>query len=169
MKNEMNPNLEERLEEFFQWYKSLLQGGEYYGAVKRLAEIAHCLPRLHKAAQMSWKDRLRKEPLPEDVIQIVKTGIEKDIQQVKRILSVGTKWTVEEIALVISNRIDVDLVSFFLNEYCFLNLTIRLEDVDKAILRLAETKENNYDFRIAVSVLKKNWGLPIDNHWLGRS
>jgi hypothetical protein len=168
MENEINLNLEEQIEEFFQCYKILLQEGAYYRAVKRLAEIANCLPKLHKTPQMLWKDRLRKEPLPEDVTQIVKTEIEKDIQQVKRILSFGTKWTVEEIVLVLSNRIDVDLVSFFLKEYCFLNLTIELEDVDEAIIRVAKSKENNYNFRVAVSVLKKNWGFPIDNQWLSR-
>jgi hypothetical protein len=158
--------MEKELNHRFSFYKDLLQAGEYHSALTYLAAISHCVPKLDTAAQSKWVDFLRKEHPSEDAIRAAGIGIEKAAQIIRRILSIGTKWNDDEILLVLQKRIEIDLLLHFLNECCSRQLSIPLDDVDEAILHLANSKENKRDFKLVVNQIKKNWGLPIESKWL---
>jgi hypothetical protein len=85
----------------------------------------------------------------------------KQAQIIRRILSIGTKWNDDEILLVLQKRIEIDLLLLFLDECCSRQLSIPLEDVDEAILHLANSRENKRDFKLVVNQMKKTGGCQL--------
>ncbi len=162
-----NQDLEETFNEYFLDYTEFIQGGSYFTAVSKLAEIENCLPQLNKGLQAKWKDRISKEVLSEDVIRALKIEIEVAIQEIRRILSFGTKWQFEELIVVWTRRIQIEMILHFLSErHQLTERDFSLEDVDEAMLEVAKSKINKQNLQIATNLMKKNWGLPINSRWL---
>jgi hypothetical protein len=162
--------LEEVFVERLLEYSYLMQGGAYFGAVSRLAEIENCLPLLSKGLQAKWKERISKEVLSEDVLHELKIEIEKAIKKIKRILAFGTKWQYEELLLVWTIRIQIEMLLCFLSErHQLTECNFSLEDVDEAMIEVAKSKINKQNLQIATNLMKKNWGLPINSQWLEKA
>ena len=162
-----NPELEEAFNQSFLEYSYLMQGGAYFGAVSKLAEMENCLPLLSKGLQAKWREQISKEILSEDVIRELKVEIEKAVEKIKRILSFGTKWQYEELLLVWTIRIQIEMLLRFLSERHWLTeRNFSLEDIDEAMLEVAKSKINKQNLQIATNLMKKNWGLPINSRWL---
>jgi len=161
-----NTNLNESFNERLQLYEHLWQEGAPYSAVKRLAEIFYCLPQLDEAGRAKWMDQLWKEALPDNVVQVVVAGIEKDAQRIRRILSVGSKWNDDELLLVLQLKIEIEMLLAFLKRRYSHIPSSSFDDIDEDLTRIARSKENKRDFERAVSLMVKNWGLPIDIKWL---
>lgn len=162
----MASNVEKRLDENLREYKHLSQAREYYGAVIRLAEIFACLPKLDKELNLIWMNILRNEQLPDEVIQAVEAGIEKNAQRIRRILSIGSEWNDDEILLVILTRIDIEMLLSFLKENYSREINIPLDDIDSKIEWLSKSKQNERAYKMAIAQMRKNWDLPIDSKWL---
>lgn len=141
------------------------QVGDPHAAATRLAEIVHCLPMLRKASRQKWTERLQIETLPDDFIQAIKVGLENDVQRIRRVLSIGTTWNGEEILLVLTLRIQVDLGVAFLNDWCSVEVKTNTADIDECIVRLSKTREHKRHFAESIGLMKKNWGLPINSRW----
>jgi hypothetical protein len=158
--------LEEELQESFRFYKKLLGAGVYYNALTYLAEIFHCLPALDDASDRRWTNTLRSEKLSAETLNAAIAGIEKDAQIIRRILSVGAVWNDDEILLVLTKRVQIDLLLVFLTEFCSYDRTVNIGDIDERINSISQTKENKHTFEEARNLMKKNWGLPIKSKWL---
>ncbi|MET0649133.1 MAG: hypothetical protein ABW208_21185 [Pyrinomonadaceae bacterium] len=162
--------LEEAFDERFNEYRGLFQAGAYFGAVSKLAELENCLPLLRKGSQARWRNQINKEPLSEEVLRALEAEIETATQNIRRILSFGTKWNHDELLLVWTIRIQIEMLSRFLTRRQQLSpLCFPSDDVDEAMLEVAKSKTNKRDLQIAINLIKRNWGLPISSRWLDGS
>ncbi len=162
-----NQDLEKAFDESFLWYSNLMQGGAYFGALSKLAEMENCLPQLSKGLQAKWREQINKEVLSEDAIRELKVEIEKAIEKIRRILSFGTKWEPEELLLVWTIRIQIEMLLHFLNErHEITEHNSSLEEIDEAMLQVAKSKINKQGVQSATALIKRNWGLPISSRWL---
>ncbi|MGH9874725.1 MAG: hypothetical protein ACRD9S_19905 [Pyrinomonadaceae bacterium] len=162
----MQSNLAKELDERFRRYKELAAKGTWKSAVIALAEIFHCASKLPKAQGAEWVARVSDEQLSDDAMEQAEAGIKEKIQRLRRILSIGNRWTGEEILLVVQTRIEIELLTTYLSEKCPTKPSPSLDDIDEDIVALSKSKEHQYDFKWAVGMMKKNWGLPIDSRWL---
>lgn len=161
-------DLEAQLDERFEWYLSLQQTGVHYSALKRIAEIFNCLPKLAGEQQKRWIERVSREMLLHDVVKATEDGIENDAQRIRRILSFGTKWNSDELLLVVQLKIEIEMVIALLNHYSQTVVSIAsYKDIDEDIVEIANSKENARAFDMAVSLMRRNWGLPLSSRWLG--
>jgi len=162
--------LEETFIERFREYEYLWQAGEYFGAVKRLAELSHCLSGLNGQERNDWSERIKffASSMPKETITVLENGLVRDAESIRRILSIGSRWNEDEILAVLGMRIEIDLMLSFLHEHCSHNVTtpLPLEYIDERLVELAKSKEHKRHFRWAIGMMKKNWGLPIDSEWL---
>lgn len=161
----MSIELEKKLNEKFQDYLHFLHGGSAYSAIQKLGEIFNCLPMLSRSKQMEWIEQLRNERLSEATIDSVKSKIENDIKSIERIVSVGSKFIVEEFVLILTSRIQIELVLDLLQELGFDEIKVESDEIDDKITRISQVKENKEAFKDAISLLKKNWGVPITSKW----
>lgn len=134
--------------------------------MKKLAETYHCLSKLDDTAQKKWMERITSESLPSYFTLTIQAGVDKDIERIARILSFGTKWNEDEILLVLQIRIEIGILSVFLNELYSYRLKFSVNEIDEELRYLAKTKENKHSFEVAIGLMKKNWGIPIDSEWL---
>jgi hypothetical protein len=141
----MNSSLAKKLDERFCWYKKLSDEAAWYSAFECLAEIFHCISKLPKDEQDAWTTRIQNEPLSDLALQEVKSGSRKDVQRIRRILSIGSRWNAEEILLIVQTRIELDLVFDFLNHLLSAESKVALDDIDEAIVALAKSKEHQRD------------------------
>ena len=84
----------------------------------------------------------------------------------RKILSVGGRYHEEEIVLLLTLRIQLELVITFLNDHLSMRYTGVLHDIDEELSTLSESSTNGRAFRRATSLIKSNWGLPINSEWL---
>lgn len=160
-------DLEREFDRRFQWYQDNREAGAYYPAILTLGELENCLEALPKRAQAKWKKLINEESLTKEIVREVEHGVEEAIERIQRIISVGTRWCFEELTLVLGRKIEIEIVLLFLHkrqyftDHCFL-----LDDLDAAIMKIAKSKVNERDFRMAVTLNRRNWGLPISSRWL---
>lgn len=162
-------DLEKRLNEKFQEYMIFLHGGGIYPAIQILAGINNCIPKLKKTEQNKWLKLLHSEKIDKDSLQIIMSELRKDIYEIKRLLSIFNVWIVEELVLVLTLRIQVDLVIALLDEMNLLIEDIDLQNIDKKILEISIANKSKLPFKSSVNLINKNWGLPIRNKWLDKS
>ncbi len=160
----MQSDLGKELSERFIEYQHFRNEGAYHAALKRLAEISHCIPQLDRPERSKWAERLRKEALTEEIIRAVKDGMEEDAQRIRRIFSHGSVWNDEEILLVLTIRIQIDLALAFLNERAV--VTVATDDIDEQMVHISKTSQNRRSFEVAIKLINANWGLPIRSKWL---
>lgn len=162
----MNFDLEKRLNEKFEEYLFFLKGGGIYRAVVILGEICNCISKLNKTKQSEWTKRLNDNKLSELQFQSIIVEVESEIKEIKRLLSIFNVWIVEEIVLILTLRIQVDLVIAVLNEMGYQEANIDLYDTDEKILRISKAEASKRPFTESVNLIKKNWGMPLTNKWL---
>ena len=106
--------MESSIEETYRLYQDLVEEGEFYGAVLRLALIFDCLPNLPDNLRLKWLARIRAQHLTDDAISIVEAGVRKDTERITKILSIGNRWNEDEILLIILTRDGLEKVIAFL-------------------------------------------------------
>lgn len=153
------------LEEHFRWYQELLLRGAPYSAAVALVEIFHGSAGLPAKQRAAWQSRVKKE-LTEKLLQEVRIGLERDIQRIRRILSVGSKWTGEEISLLMQKRIEIELLSDFLGIDAAVPSLMHLNQIDDQLSTLAKSKNHSRHFRSELLQRKKLAVFDIERIWL---
>ena len=162
----MGKNFETVFDDRFKEYIELKEANEYYGAISILAQMLKSLPILSKSKQSEWARRLNSEPISEEIIEAVLVGINRDVNRLKRILSVGSRFNDDEIVLVLTLRYQIEVIMSFLFENCSLKTDISLDDIDSVIQSMARSNENKRAFGEAINQIKRNSRLPFDNKLL---
>jgi hypothetical protein len=162
MKTRFNKALHQNYEE----YQELFQNGEIYSAVIRLAEIFVCLPSLNRVQQKEWKEILEEVSLSDKSIKAIEIGVQKDLQRITKILSVGNKWNEDEILLLLLKRINIDIVLHYLKERYKLALKISLSDTDALIENALMSKQNELTYKKVINQMGRHTLLPIETKWL---
>lgn len=150
-------------------YYTLLPGEDLYASSMRLVQIFHSLNYLHESQKRFWLSRLIQQEFTELSIEIIQSRLKEDIQYISHVLSIGEKWETEEILLILQQRIMIDLfIEFFLNLHGRL-IKLEMKDIDYLIKSTSKTKLNRNSFESAISLIKKNWGIPLNSRWLDLS
>ena len=137
----------------------------FRSAVK-LGEIQNCLrnsmlPRSVKVGlELKIDEGLSYIAAPESL----QSELIERLSKLQRIVGTGTKFTYEEIVIIISQRIQVDLVLGLPSIGLQVDRPM-IERIDDAIRTLSTAPENQSAFRAAKKSVGKNWGSPI-RHWL---
>ncbi len=84
----------------------------------------------------------------------------------RRVLSVGSSFGVEEIILLLTLRIESHLVEQFLYESEGIASIVRWDDIDARLSSLAKSKEHRQLFRASQDQVQRNWGIPLVSKWL---
>jgi hypothetical protein len=87
------------------------------------------------------------------------------LRRIMHILSIGTKFDEDELLLVLTLRIQIELVAEVLTIFCIDAEEIALRRVDEELREIAKSKENRRAFASAFGLLKKNCGIPVENQW----
>ena len=162
----MGSKINRILEERFTEYKVLLKAKECYGAILRLAEIFNCLSQIEEPFYSKWTERLQSEQLQDEVIQTALVGLERNAERIRRVLSVGDVWNEDEILLILTKRIQIEMLLQFLKEIYSHSMEVFLDDIDRKVEEISASKQNGRTYKLVVAQLKRNWGLPIDSKWL---
>ena len=153
------------LEKHFGSYQELLLEQAWYSAAVSLAEIFHASARLPAEQRAAWQSR-SKEELTEKFLQEVRKGLEQNIQRIRRILSVGSEWTGEEILLLMQMRINIELLSDFLGSAIAVPSLVHLKHIDDQLSTLAKSRNHSDHFEWALMRIKKTAVFDVEYLWL---
>jgi hypothetical protein len=152
------------LEKHFRSYQELLLEQAWYSAAVSLAEIFHASAALPAAQRAPWQSRI-KEELSEKFLQEVRMGLEQNIQRIRRILSVGSEWTGEEILLLIQMRINIELLLDFLGNAVAVESLVHLKHIDDQLSTLEKSSNHADHFRWALRRMKRTAVFDIEYVW----
>lgn len=112
----MAENLSHALEERWADYRRFHQGGARFTAFVKLAEIAHCSSNatLPPWLAQKWRATIQNVPITDEGVRSVRTAVAEEIKRLQRIVGVGTRFIYEEMLLLITTRIELELLSAFL-------------------------------------------------------
>lgn len=159
-------DLKKQLDAQFDEYMYFKDYNDTLGAFFRLSQIYNCIPRLEKKEQSRWLKIVRKETLNQEQIQLIKTNLEGHVEHMERLLSAFSDWIFEDIVLLLTIRIYMDLATDLLKEFGYLNEEFDLKDIDENIQDISKTKSGKSEFISAVKSIRRNQPLPINNTWL---
>jgi predicted oxidoreductase len=160
-------DLSQALEERWTDYLRFRQKGEIFSAFARLAEITHCLnyANLPQKLAQKWRATVQNVSITDGDIRSIRTTADQRIQRLQRIVSVGTRFIDEEALLLITIRIELELLSAFLVERG-IALAMDIAAVDDDLRTIATLPDNAQDFRSAQNAAKQNWGIPLHTRWI---
>ena len=161
----IHPNTDNALEERLHLYQDHLEEGAWYSAAVALAEIFHASAKLPAGQRAAWRSRVNGE-LTEQLLQEVRKGQEESIQRIRRILSVGSEWTGEEVLLLMQMRINVKLLSDFIGQGIDVEALVHLDDIDEHLSTLAKSKHHAEHFRWALQRINNNTPYDVESVWL---
>lgn len=165
----MIPNKENLLNQKYDEYLFFMHGKDYYHAIQLLGEIYNCLSLLSNPKQKEWLNKLHNETISEIAIKKIESEVTNDIRMLKRLISAKNSFLFEEMVLILTRRIQVDLVLFVLREIGIDEMSTNkkdLADLDEEINIISKMQRNKEEFNYAIKSIKKNWGIPIINKWL---
>lgn len=152
-------------------HRSLRASGEAYSALVRLAEIYNVVEQFearHPDAD-TWLRRLDDvcRSLSAEEIESFRLGEGKTVARLERILSVGTRFTFEELLLVLTLRVQLGLVHELMQRLGVApTAEERLSSLDEDLQHIPGSRENRELFRSAQRSALSHWGLPIRSAWL---
>lgn len=163
----MSDGIQRTLLERWAEYQRLLEAGASYAALVRLGEIDNVLH--HQDGDYvvfrKWRQNAADIELSEELASAALAEAREKASRVMRVVSVGTKFTYEELLYVITLRIELQLLSEFLHRRGVPAGLDRLP-CDVNLRNVARSRENISAFRSAQAAAKRNWGLPIRSEWL---
>jgi len=89
-------------------------------------------------------------------INLILKGIRNEVERAKWIMNIGNKWNDDEILLIMSIRIDVEMLKeyFEFSNIDFPNFD--LKSIDEDLESLKDSKLNKKDYYRALSLMDKN-------------
>jgi hypothetical protein len=154
----------ELLENHFRYYQELLLQRAWYSAAVSLAEISYASASIPLEQRTAWQCRI-KEELTEQFLQEVRIGLEQNIQRIRRILSVGSEWTGEEILLLMQMRINIELLFDFLGSVAAVEALVHRKQIDAQLSTLAKSRNHTDHFSWALKRMKKTAVFDVERVW----
>jgi len=147
-------------------YQRLLEVRASYAALVRLAEMDNVLSQEGTTRSISrkWILIVQKEMIPDEVYRKALAEGEQNVSRLKRMLSVGTNFTYEEMVLAITLRVELQLLAeLLLKRRGEIEFAPDLADED--LREVSGYSQNVSAFRAAKATAKRNWGAPIRSSW----
>jgi len=147
-------------------YRRLLEVRASYAALVRLAEMDNVLSQEGTTWPISlkWVSIVQKETIPDEMYKKTLAEAEQNVSRLKRMLSVRTNFTYEELVLAITLRVELQLLAeFLLKRRGEIEFAPDLADED--LREVSGYSQNVSAFRAAKATAKRNWGIPIRSSW----
>src|SRR4051812_31030861 len=147
-------------------YRRLLEVRASYAALVRLAEMDNVLSQEGTTWPISlkWVSIVQKETIPDEMYKKTLAEAEQNVSRLKRMLSVRTNFTYEELVLAITLRVELQLLAeFLLKRRGEIEFAPDLADED--LREVSGYSQNVSTFRAAKATAKRNWGIPIQSSW----
>jgi hypothetical protein len=161
--------LDNALAERWAEYERLRDGGEPYSAAIRLAELENCLQyqRIQKPVRHKWEAKVCEAESEQDVGRVL-AGAVAAMDRLHRMLSIGTDYVYEELMLLITIRVELDLLFEFLAKRGAIDaIASRLGVLDEELLEIAHSEKHRTPFSKAQAGARGSWGIPLETRWLG--
>lgn len=162
----MSEDLERLLDDKYDQYLSFGRGAPIYPAIRILAEVFRCVSKLDASRQKVWRDRIDAEELDDDALAAISAELDRQIFRVRRLLSIGDVWIFEEIVLLLTLRIEIELVIDFLLARGYISQCPDLKGVDTKLYKISREKSNKQAYAESRRAIRSNWGLPISSQFL---
>ena len=85
--------------------------------------------------------------------------------RVLRVLSIGTEFQWEELVLVLTLRVQLDLALAVMDLFGVDATSFDLTTLDSDLREVALSKQNRRYFMTALATMRRNWGIPIFDRW----
>ena len=147
-------------------YQRLLEVCASYAALVRLAEMDNILSQEGATWPISheWPLIVQKETISDEMYRKALAEAEQNVSRLKRMLSVGTNFTYEEMLLAITLRVELQLLAeLLLKRRGAIEFTPDLADED--LREVFGYSQNVSAFRSAKAAARRNWGIPIRSSW----
>jgi hypothetical protein len=147
-------------------YDTLKQAGDVYAAFVKLSEVCNWLEGTAPSDPEISQRYLERcnSPLARSEKENLQRGIERRISTLAKIMDVGTRFTFEEVLLLITFATELELLKSFLRARR-LPISAETASVESKLLALSERHPQL--FRSAQATARRNWGIPLRSHWLG--
>lgn len=159
MKGSLRSILDEKFAEYNDWVK------------KGVAEVGiYSLAQGLRLTAQSPKDRdefvreLRARVQPTH-LQRAATEAMARWRRAMHVMSIGTEFNEHEFILLLGIRLEVELVSEVLRLFGVDTGGLPLAPIDEELRVIANAKTNRREFASAVSMMKKNCGVPFEDIW----
>ena len=147
-------------------YQTYLRQQEYYAALVSLAELYYRALEADETLKSKWLTFISNENISNEMLRAAQDGIQMDAKRIRHILSIGTTWNDDEIIFILGRRIDIEIVSSFLEERLSYLSTLLISDIDEEIEHISKSKLNEHNFRLALNSIKRNNFPPLISNWL---
>lgn len=147
-------------------YEKFRSDGEIYTAVTRLAALENVLfsGTLEISVEDRWRDRIRNENFSSKEMQTVVHRSKAAAERLQRILDVAGSFQYEELMLLLTLRIELELVNDLFTRRTG-SVAVEMKAVDDEIFDVAQSKTHSSTFAKAQVSVRRNWGLPIQTRW----
>jgi hypothetical protein len=164
----LSTDLASAIEERWADYLRLCREGASYSAGVRLGEIANCLRFAHLAPELAskWSRVLEGVTLSSDMLQSVRNEAARRIERLDRMLGGGSPVTYEEMLLLITMRVQLEVLLAYLAERGIGDLP-DFGSLDEDFSAAVSSPKNSAAYLTAQQSARKNWGLPLRSKWLG--
>lgn len=142
-------------------YRTLRSAGECYSALLRIAEIFGSLGSLEPKERETQQKRCEEVVLDESELERIEKEFKEKEGKLSRILSVGNKWNEDEWLLVITIRIQNDLLQSYLFHRGYRFSTCEICPRAEILKQASLSPANQRAFDTALRMARRNWGLPI--------
>lgn len=148
-------------------YDERVAVGAHLAAVVKLGEILRLHQNNHQggSVQIHELERQIRACVQPEVLQKAEVEAADAWIRAMRILSVGAEFTWEELVLVLTLRIELELVSMVMALFGMEAKARDLSAIDFELREVARSSANRRSFSSALQTIRKNWGIPIDDPW----
>jgi len=159
--------MEKALRDVWASYERFRSKGEAYSAITQLAGLENVVffGTLEVSVRDRWRSRVVNEKLSPAEMEVALTSAKVTVERLKRILGVGGRFEYEELMLLLTLRIEVDLV----NELLVRRTGVAAAEtvtIDEDLVDLMQSTNHSSAFANAQAAARRNWGIPIATRWL---
>lgn len=154
--------LRQRVDEYF----AFRDRGDAYAALLRLAELHHCRKLLSVALVKELDSALTPSTLDPTLSESVVRRAKDQAARIERIVTVGSNFLDDEILLVMTLRVQLELLTTLLQDLYAIDLGIDFDQMDAWIREAFCRPRLGQKLQEVLAQMRRNWGLPIESHWL---
>lgn len=147
-----------RLQKLSPEYERLSSGGAAFSALAKLGELIASAEGQRQDIQNAIRHMVSGAVLEEAATEAVAVQ-----GRALRILSIGTRFTWDELVLVLTMRMQLELASLVMTLFGVESSTLDLAAIDTELRDVA--KANAAQFVSALATIRRNWDTAIVDRW----
>lgn len=147
-----------RLQKLSPEYERLSSSGAAFSALAKLGELIATAEGQRQDVQNAVRHMVTGAVLEEAATEAVAVQ-----GRALRILSIGTKFTWDELVLVLTMRVQLELASLVMTLFGVDSFALDLTAIDTELAEVA--KMNAAQFASALATMRRNWDTAIVDRW----